>query len=52
MGFDDRQAAQISLGELRERLLEEGVRHQFRVNRDGQKTSIDALILLVSVDRS
>jgi hypothetical protein len=49
--FDEMQAAQFSLGELRDWLLKEGEVHLFRVNRDGQETSIHAPIKLVSIDR-
>jgi len=51
VGFDQMQATQFSLGELRDWLLREGERHLFRLNRDGQETSIDAPIALVSIDR-
>jgi hypothetical protein len=51
IAFDDMQAAQFSLGELRDWLLREGERHVFRLNRDGQETSISASIVLVSLDR-
>jgi hypothetical protein len=52
VGFDDLGAAQFSLGELRHWLLGEGERHLIRVNRDGQETSINAPIVLVSIDRN
>jgi hypothetical protein len=51
VGFDDRRAAQFSLGELRGWLLKEGESHLFRVSRDGEEASIDAPIVLVSIDR-
>ena len=51
VGFEDKQAAQFSLGELRDWLLKEGERHLFRVKRDGQDVLINAPIMLMSIDR-
>jgi hypothetical protein len=51
-GFDDRQATQFSLGELRDWLLREDERHLFQLIRDKQKVSISAAIVLVSIDRT